>query len=408
MGTRADNLDGSCREVISGRHAGKWRVQFTLADDAGFKRRISRLFKTKTEAKTFLQQLRRGERTQEARRSREPTLGEWFDWLAENDWPETLSEVTIAQRRARFRNYVRARFGKTPLSGIDPLAVRAYYKQLRQGGVSDSVVLSIKSDLVRAFNQAVTPYQRVPMTVANPFRLPLQAAQPRTAVALTPEEVGAALDRPGLNDSQRALLGLFLLAGLRLGEAMAITRGQLLFDHGRIVVDRSVKVAYGGRQAIGSPKGDKTRNAVMCATLADLLRRHVGGMESDELLWSCASENKPRMKKRFYAFWRESAALAGLPAEMTPHDCRLTHINIIEKHMPEVSQTTLKEHVGHAATGVTEANYTRPLTSSQQVLRRELDRVFGFAALSPLPKCSNSTRSLIRGRMRIDDEIIAS
>ena len=45
--------------------------------------------------------------------------------------------------------------------------------------------------------------------------------------------------------------------------------------------------------------------------------------------------------------------------------------------MPKVSVTTLKEHVGHAATGVTEANYTRPIMPSQKILRDELDRVFG-------------------------------
>ena len=42
-----------------------------------------------------------------------------------------------------------------------------------------------------------------------------------------------------------------------------------------------------------------------------------------------------------------------------------------------MSTTTLKEHVGHSATGVTEANYTRPITSAQQILRDELDRVLG-------------------------------
>ena len=85
------------------------------------------------------------------------------------------------------------------------------------------------------------------------------------------------------------------------------------------------------------------------------------------------------MKKRFYEFWKATAALAGLPAEMSPHDCRLTHVNLIEKLMPLVSVTTLKEHVGHAATGVTEANYTRPISASQKILIVELDRVFGIA-----------------------------
>jgi hypothetical protein len=64
--------------------------------------------------------------------------------------------------------------------------------------------------------------------------------------------------------------------------------------------------------------------------------------------------------------------VAGLPSEMSPHDCRLTHINISEKLMPEVSSTTLKEDVGHSAEGVTQTSYTRPIMS---ILRAELDRV---------------------------------
>ena len=377
MATRADNNDGSCRQVLSGPHASKWRVQFTQIDEAGLKRRLSRIFSDKTGAKAFLQGLRRGERIAIARKEREVTLGEWFEWLAEHDWPETLAEVTIAQRRSRFRKYVDRYLGETPLSKIDPLQVRAFYRHLRESGATDSLVLSVKSDLVRAFNQAITPYQRVQLSMANPFRLPLQQPTPRVAVALTPEEVKGALARPSLDKSRRALLGLFLLGGLRLGEVMAITRGQLRLDEGLIVVDRAVQVAFGGKQSIGLPKGGKTRNVVMCAMLKKLLFDHAKALEPCALLWPAASENKPRMKKLFYATWRSILKDALLPKDMSPHDCRLTHINLIEKLMPAVSVTTLKEHVGHAATGVTEANYTRPLSSSQAVLRDELNRVLG-------------------------------
>jgi hypothetical protein len=60
---------------------------------------------------------------------------------------------------------------------------------------------------------------------------------------------------------------------------------------------------------------------------------------------------------------------------MTPRDCRLTHINWIEKLLPEVSPTTLKEHVGHAAEGVTQVNYTRPITPAQEILRAGIERL---------------------------------
>lgn len=377
MKGRADDNDGSCREILTGRHAGKWRVQFRYEDGSGVRRRLSKLFQTKTEGKKYLQSLRRGERVQEAAKSYELTFGEWFDWLADNDWPETLASVTIAQRRARFRKYGAKVFGNQPLCGIDALKVRAFYRGLREAGASDSLVVSVKSDLVRAFNQAINPYQQVPQTLANPFRLSVSQPKPRAAVALSVEQVKNALSSPFLTCSQRALLGLLLLAGLRLGEVMAITRQQLRLNDNLIAVDRAVKVEFGGKQSVGLPKKDKARNAVMCQTLKAILEPFIEAMEPETLLWPALSDNKPRMKKRFYEFWKEAAKSAGLPREMSPHDCRLTHINLIEKLMPRVSQTTLKEHVGHAATGVTEANYTRPLSASQEILRHELDRIFG-------------------------------
>ena len=377
MGNRADNNDGSCREILTGKHAGKWRVQFTQVGETGLKSRLSRIFPTKTDAKAFLQQLRRGDRIEQARLSREPTLGEWIAWLAENDWPESLESSTIANRRARFRKYVEKHFGSLPLSRIDAMQVRAFYKHLKTNGVSDSLVHEIKTDLVRVFNQAISPYQRIPTAIANPFRLSVQRPEKRQAVALTPDEVKSAISQRGLDDSQRAALALYLLAGLRLGEAMAITREELRFDQDLIVIDRAVRISETGHQTVGLPKGDKTRSAVMCHTLKEILIPFVSGLAPDDLLWPAATENKPRMKKLVYATWRTIVKAAKLPPEMTPHDCRLTHINLIEKLMPNVSLTTLKEHVGHAATGVTEANYTRPLTSSQKILRDELDRVLG-------------------------------
>lgn len=377
MGTRADNRDGSCREVLTGRHKGKWRVQFTLVADTGIKRRLSRIFRTKTEAKVFLQDLRRGERVEQASREREMTLGEWFHWLIENDWPQSIAPVTIGNRQARFRKHVAKHLGNRPLSRIDPLQVRAFYVCLMEEGLGKPLLQAIRGDLVRAFNQAIRPYQRVPVTIANPFSLPLPRPEPRKAVALAPEEVRQALRCPQLTVSQRAELSLFLLAGLRLGEVMAMTKGQLRFDTDLIVVDRAVQVDFGGKQNVGLPKGGKTRCAVMCWALKSILVEFTCGMAADDLLWPSLVENKPRMKKLVYATWRTIVKAANLPPDMSPHDCRLTHINIIEKLMPSVSVTTLKEHVGHAASGVTEANYSRPLSSSQAILRDCLDHLLG-------------------------------
>lgn len=373
MTSRADHGEGSCRQISTGKLAGKWRVQYVLKDTKGAKKRISRVFPTQREGKEFLRSLKRSDAIEAIHKVKETTFGEWFMWLSENDWPETLDPKTIRDRVSRYKKYAANDWGGVPLTKIDPLDVRAYYKRLADDGVGAHTRIALKAVLVRAFNQAVTPYRRVPYHWANPFCLDMPTPERRNAVVLTPEQAKKALKAKNLDDSRRAMLGVFLLSGLRLAEQMALTKGQIRLNEGLIVVDRSVKLTAKSSQSIGLPKGDKVRSAVLCDTLAELLKPIMNSKADDDFLWPQASENKPRMKALVYATWRRLRKEAGLPEDMTPHDCRLTHINWIEKLMPEVSPTTLKEHVGHAAIGVTEVNYTRPLTPAQDILRNGLD-----------------------------------
>jgi integrase len=294
-------------------------------------------------------------------------------WLSENDWPETLDPKTIRDRVARYKRYASDRWAGIPLTKIDPLDVKMFYKKLAEDGVGEHTRIALKAGLVRAFNQAITPYRRVPHFWSNPFCLDMPTPARREAVALSPEEAKKALAAKKLDDSRRAMLGVFLLAGMRLGEKMALTRGQLRMNEGLILIDRAVKLDAKSSQAIGLPKSDKVRTAVMCDTLKRLLEPVIEGLDDDELIWPQASENKPRMKALVYATWRRIRKEAGLSEDMSPHDCRLTHINWIEKLCPEVSPTTLKEHMGHSADGVTEVNYTRPISPAQALLRTALD-----------------------------------
>lgn len=394
MASRADNQDGSCKQVISGRHEGKWRVQYTLTDHRGQKRRLSRLFDRQSEGKEFLRGLKRKDDVAIAASLRPTRLGEFFDWLVENDWNEELDPKTVAARKGRFERYARRRWGDVPLTKIDPIEVKGFYRMLREDGVGQATVLELKRDLVRVFNQAITPYQRVPHTAGNPFKLTVAAPPRRTAVALTPDAARKALGSQKLDPERRAMLALYLLGGLRLSEHMAITAGQVLLAQDLITVDRSVKFDATGGQTVGLPKGGKVRAVVMCRTLKALLGPVLAGKGPDELLWPADVGNKPRMKKLAYATWRTIARDAGLPEGTSPHDMRLSHINWIEKLMPSVSETTFKEHIGHAAEGVTQVNYTRPISPAQKILRDGIERVAGLkeaAPSRPKPRSASGT-----------------
>lgn len=373
MATRADHGEGSCRPINTGKLAGKWRVQYVLEDTTGVKKRISRVFPTQREGKDFLRSLKRSDEVAAIHKVQAMTFGEWFLWLSENDWKDSLDPKTWRDRVSRYKRYAAPRWAGVPLTKIDPMDVRAFYQKLKDDGVGEHTRIALKAGMVRAFNQAITPYRRVPHFWSNPFCLDMPTPERREAVALSPDEAKKALSSKKLDESRRAMLGVFLLAGLRLGEQMALTRGQLRMDEGLILVDRAVKLDAKSSQSIGLPKGDKVRTAVMCDTLKRFLGPVIEGLGDDDLLWPQASENKPRMKALVYATWRRIRKEAGLPEDMSPHDCRLTHINWIEKLCPEVSPTTLKEHVGHSADGVTEVNYTRQISPSQRLLRKALD-----------------------------------
>ncbi len=375
MATRSAHGDGSCKVVMSGRHQGKWRVQTTVKSELGSCRKLSRLFPTQREGKEFLRSLIREDGKAEALARKELTLSDWFRWLAKNDWPDTLDAKTIHGRLQRFEKFVEARWGKVPMTKIDPMKVKEFYADLRFAGIGHATREAIRCDLVRAFNQAISPYRRVPMIWGNPFRLTMDSKTRRDAVALTPDEAKKALRSRNLDDSRRAMLGVFLLGGLRLSEQMALTVRQVNFEEGLIYVDQAVHIDPKGHQSMGFPKGGKERVVVMCSLLGQMLRPICAQNPQEAYLWPAMSENKPRMKKLVYATWRTIVKAAKLPDEMSPHDCRLSHINWIEKLCPDVSTTTMKEHVGHSATGVTEVNYTRPITPAQDLLRTSLDRL---------------------------------
>ncbi|MBS1703692.1 MAG: tyrosine-type recombinase/integrase [Armatimonadetes bacterium] len=361
--------------MLSGRHKGKWRVQTTVKQDLGSSRKVSRLFPTQHEGKEFLRSLIRDEVRAQLLAAKELTLSEWFTWLADNDWAENLDEKTVHGRRQRFTDYVEEEFGKTLLTKIDPMAVREFYRKLKKQGVGHATREAIKVDLVRAFNQAISPYRKVPAICGNPFRIPIDAGEPREAVALTPKEAMKALRSRKLDDVQRGMLGVYLLGGLRLSEQMALTVGQVNFEQSLIYVDRAVKIAPSGKQTLGLPKGNKVRTAVMCDELARILKPLCEGRNPKEYVWTALSANQPRMKNLVYATWRTILADAKLPESMSPQDGRLTHYNWIRQLCHDVSETTLKAHIGHTGRGVGEIHYTRPISPAQALLKHSLDEL---------------------------------
>ena len=348
------------KKVETGKHSGKWRLR------AGAGGKVDKIFPTKGDAQKWLN--RNGAKASDKRKS-EWTLEQTFDWLKDTVWPQKLEKSTIGTRLCRYNLHVHNDWGGYLLSDIDPVEFQEWILKVKASGVGDPTVQKIKSDLVTLWNEAVR-YGRAPRTYANPFMVEISGGPVRVATVLSPNVVVKAVLKA--TDAKRTLLALGFYAGLRIGEIQALTWSQIRESF--ILVDRAVKARP---EVVGLPKKNRVRQVVLCEHLRVVLDNHdrVGEHVLRQLRF-----DKHLTKKQVYTLWKDAVSESGLPAGIKTHDMRLNHINWLEKLAPEVSDTTLREHVGHATSGVTQTNYTRPLTDSQRSLANSLDRILRDAA----------------------------
>lgn len=385
---RADRGDGSVKQVLTGKHKGKWRARLTYRDKWNRKQEFDRIVGTQREAKQvlkdFKRQLEQGHHTTE----REYTLGEWFDWLKDNDWTKELKANTIAYRSMRFERYVRPTLGDMPLSSIRPMAARTFLTEVERRfaaigePIGQSTLCSIKSDLVNIINKAIA-YEV--LDGANPFSVVrVETPELRKGVALTPTQARVAMLRL-LVHTQRGefelwALMMFVLAlgtGMRRGELLALAEEQFDFEQGTITVDRAVVVLEKGRQAEDLPKKDKVRTVVLAPTLGKWVKAYLTETKDQRgcsLLFPNAA-GKPKMVSQQRKAWHLARKLGKLLPKMVLHDCRLTHNTWIEKLMPEVPTSTRLAHMGHAAGDINSRNYLRELSSATALLRNHLEKL---------------------------------
>lgn len=392
---KAISGEGSIRKRLSGKLAGKWRVQWSYDDPmSNDLTTVDRTFPTQAEAARFLKELKArvhtGQKIEESNTKKALTLNAWFDDLAGTSesgyagrWSEDgMKPQTIAAKVSRYNSNVRhSELGSLPVQFIDVDRARAFFRAMKEAGKSKATMKDVQAVLVKVMNDAIDTYEKFP-NLRNAFsKVKLETPEAREAIVVTPENAMKAIRKLEAPDD-RAFLGLYFLAGLRLSEQMALTAEQVDFAQGVIVIDRAIKLGPTGRQEVGLPKGDKTRLVALCPTLADLLKPVVG--DSDGYLFSAESADKPKMKKVVYSTWKRILKESGLPVELELRDCRLSHNSWIEKFCPKVSLSTRLEHMGHSVNRnnsehkgltVNVRNYTRFLSGGLDILRKELERV---------------------------------
>jgi len=366
-------------ERISRKRGTGWRVRWR--DGA---RNRARTFDRKADAVAFEAETRRRRvagdlRPLEAGRE---TLQEFAEeWWRVYAIPN-LARTTLATHAALWDAHVLPRLGAIPLRELDPLSLAAFRAELTAAGIGPASVRRTMVILQGVLERAVE-WQRIPANPARAVRKPPQQRERavRPLAPITVEQIrGHLLEHGRLRDA--VLVSVLAYAGLRPGEALALTWGHI--RERTMLVERAVALGE-----LKTTKTARTRSVRLLAPLAADLRewRIAQGRPSDPAL-VFPGRHGDLWTDDAWRYWRRrvftpATNATGLDSRVRPYDLRHSFVslllaegaNVVEiarqaGHSPTITLSTYA-HLFDEAAGVDHEPAEDQIRRARQLLREE-------------------------------------
>ncbi|MFJ9612555.1 tyrosine-type recombinase/integrase [Streptomyces noursei] len=338
---------GAIRKLPSGRHQARY------PGPDGVMRPAPETFRTKTDAERWLVKI---EAQISEGRWLDPsegrtTVSDWADrWYASAS--TELKPKTRSLYEGLIRLWIKPQLGAYPLNAVRPITVAEWIAGLRKKGLSASRIRSA----YRVFSQIMRSAVDNDMIAVTPCRGVKIPRLPDTEPhILTDEEVRKLIG--AMNAPHDLLVKLLAYAGLRIGEAFALRRKDVLLDDGLLIVDEAVE-EINGHHAWGTPKSHQKRILTIPGFLVADLRDHLKadvGEGDDALLFVGGTGKVLRYNDWRRAYFDKAVKKAGL-SDVTPHDLRATHATwVADRH----GVMAAAKRLGHSNASVTTRHYAR-------------------------------------------------
>jgi integrase len=314
---------------------------------------------------------RRGQRTQPTRETFEPYARAWL--ARQQCRPRTMEILTWALER-----HLLPYFGRRRLDQITVDDVAAYITLMRRKGLRGSTINTTLRPLSRILAHAA---RRGHITI-NPLTQLERGERPRLddqrpKRILTLEEMHALLAAAD-GERYRCLLELLLTAGLRIGEALGLTAGDLDPQHSIITVECQL-----GRDGTRTPlKTEESRRALdippqLMRRLHRLLAQRGALFDPTALVFSSRGGNGLERKVARAALQRACKAARIPDPQPSLHDLRHSHASMLIALDHSVAE--VQRRLGHRKPDTTLRIYThqwkyRDARRSQ--IGQQLERLF--------------------------------
>ena len=284
----------------------------------------------------------------------DPKLGKttFAEWAPR--WVEGRAHLrpsTLAAADSLMRVHILPHFGPLPLASVTPADVAAFVSELRGKGLSASTVRQAYLCARGVFASAVNN-ELISRTPCRGVKLPKGEA--KELRILTPDEVAELAAR--VDPRYRVMVFVGAFAGLRWGEAAALTANTVDLLHGALTVSRTISDVR-GVVTLAEPKTKMSRRRVaLPAVLVNELATHLAESPANEagLLFPAPAGGLMDRDNFRHRVWGPAVKAAGLHG-LRFHDLRHSHaaMLIAQGEHPKVIQSRL----GHASITVTLDTY---------------------------------------------------
>lgn len=350
---------------ISRRENGRWRARYR--DEAG--KEHARHFGRKADAQRWLDEVTAMVVTgtyvdPDAGRV---TFDAWFaEWSSRQVWaPMTEVQADLVRRSVPF--------GTVPLVHLRPSHLETWVKQMQAKGYAATTV-GTRMMTVRAALKAAVRDRRLVGDPSDGVVLPRRRRREAVMQVATSEQVGALL--AATEPRMRAFIGLCAFAGLRLGEASAMSLGEIDFEQRRLHVVRQVQKRRGGPSELRPPKYESVRTVFAPDELLGDLRLHLDRFALDSpagWLFTAASGG-PIPPTTVHHWWVRTAAAARVSG-VTVHSLRHYFASGLIAAGRDV--VTVQRALGHKSPSVTLDTYSHLWPSAED---RTREAAAGLAA----------------------------